>query len=334
MKNVALLVPALLLTTACSMFKPTSTVNGKGVPESTWTKGQWLQTDPNRIANLEIRDNLAAMYLLMSKLYKRNPVQWKKTGAVSMDEAMARVREAVESRQPLPGLEGKRSVEAMRLALATDFEGDRVGALIYGMADMLLTAHGSRDTLYIIHGYDAQSVYNAARNIEIVMWLLAEREDGHGHPLLLSNALSGHERNLSFERLFGAMIGRTDLVAEFGAEKYRRSVINFVQSFASARPRRRISTSRDPPRIAADCAEFGSMRASDSAPTISESAERASVSALAVPFAAMASARLSVSRFTPLANCLRDTAESRGRSDDKAAIGQPLPRASRCAGER
>ncbi|SFS14934.1 hypothetical protein SAMN05216570_3185 [Dyella sp. OK004] len=231
MKKCLWLSLCLSCVAGCSAFKPTSAVNGHVVPESKMTKGQWVESDPNRIANLEIRDNLATLYQLMDKLYKRNPSQWKKSGATSQARAEARVKQAIETRQPLPGLDGQRDIAAMTLALDTTYAGDRVGTLIYGLGDMLVTAHGGKTRLYLIDGVDAQRVYNAARNVEITMWMLAQRKGKDGQPLLVSNELSESGRNLSFERLFGTMIGRTDLVAEFAAEKYRRSAINYVQSF-------------------------------------------------------------------------------------------------------
>ncbi|HUA81467.1 MAG TPA: hypothetical protein VL997_13905 [Dyella sp.] len=222
--------PFAMAAMICAGCKPTPPVNGHVVPEATLTKGQLLQSDPNRMANLEIRDNLQALYLLMDKLYKRNPSEWKKGDATSRDDAQTRIRAAIENHQPLSGLD-VRDTKAIELALDTAFKGDRVGTLIYGLGDMLITAHGGKHAMYLIDGLDAQRVYNAARNIEMTMWLLAQRKDSTGRPLLISNTLSDREQNLSFERLFGAMIGRTDLVAEFTAEKYRRSVIDYAQSF-------------------------------------------------------------------------------------------------------
>jgi len=221
----------LLLCTLTGVgCKSTPPVNGHVVPEAKLTKGQLIQSDPNRMANLEIRNNIETLYLLMDKLYKRNPSEWKKSSATSRKAAEAKVRHAIDQHTALPGLD-VRDTKAMQLALNPQFKGDRVGTLIYGIGDMLITAHGGKRELYLIDGLDAQRVYNAARNVEIAMWLLAQRKDSEGHPLLLSNALSEHEQNLSFERLFGAMIGRTDLVAEFTAEKYRRAVIDYGQSF-------------------------------------------------------------------------------------------------------
>jgi hypothetical protein len=48
---------------------------------------------------------------------------------------------------------------------------------------------------------------------------------------LLADEITGPERNLSFEREFGKIIGRLDLLAEVATEKYRRAVISYVQNF-------------------------------------------------------------------------------------------------------
>lgn len=229
MKKFAWLLFCLPLV-LCAGCKPTPPVNGHVVPEARLTKGQLIQSDTNRMANLEIRDNLDALYQLMDKLYKRNPSEWKKGGISKREEAESRVRNAVDHHTPLPGLEA-RGTKAMQLALDPAFTGDRVATLVFGMGDMLITAHGGKRVQYLIDGLDAQRVYNAARNIEITMWLLAQRKDSAGQPLLVSNAMTEQDQNLSFERLFGGIIGRTDLMAEFTAEKYRRSVIDYAQSY-------------------------------------------------------------------------------------------------------
>jgi hypothetical protein len=51
---------------------------------------------------------------------------------------------------------------------------------------------------------------------------------------LLSNELNDKEHNLSFEREFGKMIGRTDLYAIALAEKSQRFISRIMQSLATA----------------------------------------------------------------------------------------------------
>ncbi|MNV71375.1 hypothetical protein D3C71_1643890 [compost metagenome] len=50
--------------------------------------------------------------------------------------------------------------------------------------------------------------------------------------MLLTNEINTSERNLSFEREFGKMIARNDLMADVVSEKYRRAVIGYVQGLA------------------------------------------------------------------------------------------------------
>ena len=71
--------------------------------------------------------------------------------------------------------------------------------------------------------------YNAARNVETAVWLLAQRRNAQGQPLLLADEIGQQGRNLSFEREFGKIIARLDLLAAFTTEKYRRAAISYVQ---------------------------------------------------------------------------------------------------------
>jgi hypothetical protein len=58
---------------------------------------------------------------------------------------------------------------------------------------------------------------------------LASRRDAAGRPLLLANEISVDASNLSFEREFGQLVGRLDLVANLLDENLRRVGINYVQ---------------------------------------------------------------------------------------------------------
>ena len=187
------------------------------------------QSDSNRLATLSMRDNLASLMLLANKLYRRNPAEWRKVSP-SREAALVKLKLAVDSSTAWPDLQGKRDIAAMSLALSPDFKGDRVAAFIYASADMLMTAHGNKATFYLTDTLDAQYVYNAARNIETAVWLLATRKNTQGLPLLLSDEINDGQRNLSFEREFGKVIARLDLLASLLTEKYRRVVITYVQN--------------------------------------------------------------------------------------------------------
>ena len=198
----------------------------QGMPAS---GGEMVQSDTDRVATIAMRNNLDSLYRLMDKLYRRNPAEWKKTAA-SREESMRMVQAAIEQGQPWPALQGRRDIRALSLALDPDFVGDRVAAFIYGCGDMIVAAHGGKTTFFLTDNLDAQHIYNAARNIEIAVWMLSNRRGADGRLLLLSDGMDTGARNLSFEREFGKIIGRLDLLAEFLTEKYRRAGINYVQN--------------------------------------------------------------------------------------------------------
>lgn len=191
--------------------------------------GEMGQSDTNRMATITMQYNLDSLYLLMDKLYRRNPAEWKKTAA-SREDAMLKVRSAIAQRAPWPGLQDQRDIRALSLALMPDFAGDRVAAFIYASADMIIAAHGGKTEFFLVDSLDAQHIYNAARNVEIAVWLLASRRNANGQPLLLADDMGTGARNLSFEREFGKIVGRLDVLATFMTEKYRRAGINYVQN--------------------------------------------------------------------------------------------------------
>ena len=193
------------------------------------TSGELAQSDVNRMATLGMQGNLASLMLLADKLYRRNPAEWRKAQP-NREAALAKLKAAIDSNTAWPDLQSKRDIAALSLALGPDFKGDRVAAFIAASADMLVTAHGNKTSFYLTDPLDAQYIYNAARNIEIAVWLLASRKNTQGQPLLLSDEINERERNLSFEREFGKIIGRLDLLSAVLTEKYRRAVITYVQN--------------------------------------------------------------------------------------------------------
>ena len=209
----------------CASDAPAPRGEVKGAPNSA---AEWGQSDANRIANLAMQENLEGLYRLADKLYRRNPAEWRKSGTASRDEAIAQVRTAIDQRQPWAPLQGRRDIAAMGLALAPEFTGDRVAAFIYATVDMIITAHGGKTEFFLIDGVDAQHVYNAARNVESAVWLLAHRRNAQGQLLLLADEIGAQGRNLSFEREFAKIIARLDLLAAFTTEKYRRAAIGYV----------------------------------------------------------------------------------------------------------
>jgi hypothetical protein len=225
----AVLATSLWLLGCGSSAPPQRAVQGDPFSQS-----QLAQTGANRFANLTMRDNLDSLALLLDKLYRRNPAMWRKTGAQQREDAREAVLQAIRSNAPFPGgAVPQRGVEAIRLALAPVYEGDRAGLFIYGLGSMLVQAYDGQLVLTIVNGLDAQKIANAAHNVMVAAWLLASRKDANGSPLLLADAITADSRNLSFEREFGKIIGRLDTLAAVQDEKIRRSLIDYAQGLVA-----------------------------------------------------------------------------------------------------
>ena len=215
------------LLTGCASDAPTTRGEVKG---QDFSANELLQSEGNRTAKNAMLANQRSLLLLADKLYRRNPAEWRKNAA-TREAALAEVEKAMAADTPWPPLAGKRDVAALTLALSPDFAGDRVAAFIVACADTIVTAHGGKREFYYLDGVDPQHLYNAARNMEIALWVLNTRRNAQGQPLLLANEIGPDTRNLSFEREFGKIIGRLDLLATYTTERYRRAVIGYVQGW-------------------------------------------------------------------------------------------------------
>lgn len=193
------------------------------------TFDQLGQTDFNRTVTMAMRNNLDSLGRLLEKLYRRNPAEWRKGGHVDLQAVIEQGRQGIRSGALPPDLQGLRDIEVLSVAMDPNYRGDRVAAYILGLADMLIAAHGGRVRFYVTDALDGQRIFNAARNVEIAAWMLASRRDAQGRLLLLSNEIGEGVSNLSFEREFGGLIGRLDLVAELLDESLRRVGINYLQ---------------------------------------------------------------------------------------------------------
>lgn len=189
-----------------------------------------FQTSVDRMATLGMHDNLQSLYLLMNKLYLRNPNQWRQSGYLDAVTAAREIRQAIELRRPLPALGERRDLAALSYSLSPEFRGDRVGAFIYAIGSMLVTAHGGRTEFYVTDSINPQFVSNAARNIEKATWLLSQRQDANGVLLLFSNEISEEGSNVSFAVEFGKIVARLDLLTQILDERYRRIGLNYAQS--------------------------------------------------------------------------------------------------------
>ncbi len=196
---------------------------------------QLAKSDFDRLADMEYRQNKASLRSLMIKLYKRNPRELAKSTSDSAEKMAAWVFEGESSHQwQFKAINNQRDTQAIFLAFDPDYQGDRVLPFIVGLQTMMAAAHGYKTEFFLTDNIDPQKIYNLARNFEIAAWKLSNSTNAQGQLYLLTNEINANDHNLSFEREFGKMIGRTDFYAIALAEKSQRLISRVAQSLATA----------------------------------------------------------------------------------------------------
>jgi len=193
---------------------------------------QFGKSDFDRMADYEIRENIESLKILMLKFYKKNPNQLKKSTSDNAEKMTNWVFNG-DHNWKFKRIDNAQDLDALNQVFDDNFKGDRVLSLITGLYTMLIKAHGDKTEFYIFDSLDPQKIYNASRNIEIIVWKLATKKNNKGQPFLLSNEINSLESNLSFEREFGKIIGRTDYFAFTLSEKTERTVTRVIQNFTT-----------------------------------------------------------------------------------------------------
>ena len=221
--------------TSSPSFPPAAPTTGKRSPppERSFPTSDIAKTDIDIVAEAHAKEALASARLVMEKLYRRNPREWRKGKDSSMDAAVARAFDA-RSGFRFAELGQARGSDAIMLALRPEYAGDRVFAFGIGVASMIFLSYNEKTQFYLTDSFDPQKLYNSARNIEIAAWKLANAHDARGERLLLSDEIAGDMRNLSFEREFGKMIAYQDVMAEVAAQRTNRIIRRVVQTLATA----------------------------------------------------------------------------------------------------
>lgn len=218
---------------ACATTDPAK--NSKPIPQQQERNlfSQLGKADFDHLADVEMRENTQTLRVLMTKLYKRNPRELRKSTSNNAEDWVKAVF-ANQHGWQFEEINKTQDTDAIQQAFKPEYQGDRVLSFIAGIQTMLIKAHGGKSEFYLTDTVDPQNVYNAARNIEIAVWKLSNARDDKGDLYLLTNELNGRENNLSFEREFGKMIGSLDLYAITLSEKLQRTVTRTVQTLATA----------------------------------------------------------------------------------------------------
>jgi len=227
MKILIFLLTFLLFSCSSSTLqKKNSTQYDKG------SINQFGKSDFDRMADYEIRENIESLKILMIKFYKKNPNQLKKSTSDNAEKMTNWVFNG-DHNWKFEKINNAQGIDALNQVFDESFKGDRVLSLITGLYTMLIKAHGDKKEFYIFDSLDPQKIYNASRNFEVIVWKLSSKKDSAGQLYLLSNVINSSQANLSFEREFGKIIGRTDYFAFTLSEKTERAVTRAIQSFTT-----------------------------------------------------------------------------------------------------
>ena len=202
-------------------------------PSPGFSASQFAKTDIDRVAEAHQREVFANLKLLAEKLYRRNPRELKKSGQTTIAAGVARIFEEQHAWN-FSELPGRRGTQAIHLAFQESYRGDRVLAFVAGLGGMIQSAFQDKTAFFVLDDLDPQSLYNAARNVEIAVWKLSTARTAQGELFLLSNDGAGPIANLSFEREFGKVIGSLDVLSKIIADKTDRTVVKMFQSLATA----------------------------------------------------------------------------------------------------
>ena len=221
----------LAILLVLSLVACTTKMGKDGRTQTTVDVKYLAKSDVDRITDTDRSEVVEGLLLIADKLYKRNPKEWKKGGAVSREAAVERLRQ--RNSRSWPEFGGLRERQAAALAFSNAYDGDRVAALVYGLLTMVDAAFEHKEEFYILDSLNETKLYNAARNMEIAIWKLGNDRNQAGEFFLLSNELDPANRNLSFEREFGRITGLLDLMAKIVADRNGRTVSRSAQAVAT-----------------------------------------------------------------------------------------------------
>lgn len=235
--RAALLVACLLLPacTSTQSYPPTAPSTGRRPPpaDAQFNLADLAKSDIDAVAEVHFRESIASAKLLTEKLYRRNPRELKKSNLPTAEAGVARAFDPAHGWR-FTELSNQRGIDALQLAFRAEFTGDRVFAFGVGVGSMIAQAYNDKSRFYITDSLDAQRLYNAARNLEIAAWKLANARGANGELLLLSNEIVPGAANLSFEREFGKLIAYQDTLALVMAQRTNRTIRRFSQALATA----------------------------------------------------------------------------------------------------
>ncbi|OOF29609.1 hypothetical protein [Salinivibrio sp. IB872] len=192
------------------------------------------KSDMDLITDIHIAEIRDLTEQLIIKLYKRNPRELRKVPGMTIEKRVAQLMSEKRPENGFRELGGMDGIALLPLAFSSEFRGDRVFALMAGVTGMISASYNHQLEFFLLDDIDQQKLYNCARNLEKVAWLLNNEKDDNGELLLLSNGVGKNGvPNYSYERLFSQMILIQDMMAVMVADSTNRHINQVVHSMAS-----------------------------------------------------------------------------------------------------
>lgn len=208
-------------------------LNGCASPTNKFEIKNLAKSDIDLVADLHRRTVTLMLQELNTKLYKLNPAELNKVPAETIDSRWSSLSSSASAPLKFAELKYLGGIDAMRLAFDDQYTGDRIFALMAGLVDMLNEAYGYKQEFYWLDSIDQQKLYNSARNIEVLVWLLRTKQTPDGNLMILTNSINEEYSNLSFERLFGKLIASQDMMAQIMRGKTQRAINTVAHGIVS-----------------------------------------------------------------------------------------------------
>jgi hypothetical protein len=168
MRRFFLILSLFLIGCNSSLERNDSTQYDKG------SFNQLTKTDFDRMADYEIKENTESLRILALKFYKKNPAELRKTTSDS-PEVTVNWLFTSQHNWKFKEINDAQGIEALDQVFDENFKGDRVLSLITGLYTMLITAHDNQKEFDMFDSLDPQLIYNAARNVEVIVWRLSTK---------------------------------------------------------------------------------------------------------------------------------------------------------------
>jgi hypothetical protein len=172
---------------------------------------------------------VGGLLLIADKLYKRNPKEWKKAGrSVAKRLSSVCASASISAGRSLNGC----ARAAAALAFAEPMRRPRRGA---GLRAADHGRCGIRAQAGVLRSRQPErnEAVQFARNMDVAVWKLGHDRNAAGELFLLSNELDPANRNLSFEREFGRVMGLLDFMAKIVADRNGRGLSRLTHSVVS-----------------------------------------------------------------------------------------------------